>query len=113
MKIALDFDSVLSDTMVRWVINFNNRYEKSYSKKHVTKWEFWSDFNIGKDEAFEIFEETWEQWENLPPTEDQLSKKTKKLNEIGKVDVVSNVSSSHIDFVKMGLKNTKSITMIL
>ncbi len=107
MKIALDFDSVLSDTMVRWVHNYNNRYETSFSKKHVTKWAFWSDFNIDRNEAFTIFEETWEQWEHLPPTEEQLSEKTEKLNKIGQVDIVSNVSSSHIDFVKKWLEKQK------
>ena len=87
-----------------WVNNFNKRYDKSHTKDHVTKWEFWNDFDIDMKKTFEIFEETWERWEHLPPTEDSLSEKTRKLNEIGDVDIVSNVNASHSGYVENWLE---------
>ncbi len=105
LKVALDFDSVLSDTMVRWVELFNEKKGTKLTKKDVVSWSFWNDFGITMDEAFNIFEEAWSDWKNLPPTEDKISDKVKKLTNISTVDIVTHVLESHLQYVKMWLKN--------
>jgi len=107
IKIALDFDSVLSDTMVSWVNNYNKRYRTSYTKQDVRKWAFWDDFGITHNEAVEIFKESWADWEKLQPTENNLSQTTAKLNELGIIDIVSNVENSHTGFIKEWLEKHK------
>jgi len=105
LKVALDFDSVLSDTMVRWVELFNEKKGTKLTKKDVVSWSFWNDFGITMDEAFNIFKEAWSDWKNLPPTEDKISDKVKKLANISTVDVVTHVRNSHLQYVKKWLKN--------
>jgi len=105
LKVALDFDSVLSDTMIRWVELFNEKKGTKLTKKDVVSWSFWNDFHITMDEAFDIFEEAWSDWKNLPPTEDNITDKVKQLTNISTVDIVTHVRDSHLQYVKMWLKN--------
>ncbi len=105
LKVALDFDSVLSDTMIRWVEIFNEKKGTKLTKKDVVSWSFWNDFHITMDEAFEIFKEAWSDWKNLPMTEDNIADKVKRLTNISTVDIVTHVLESHSEYVKMWLKN--------
>jgi len=109
LKVALDFDSVLSDTMVRWVDLFNEEKGTKLTKKDVVSWSFWDNFGITMDKAFKIFEEAWSDWKNLPPTEDNIADKVKKLANISTVDIVTHVRESHLQYVKMWLKNNDII----
>jgi len=105
MKIALDFDSVLSDTMIRWVENYNSKFQKSITKhEHITKWEFWDDLGISKDTALEIFNEVWSEWRKLPATEENLKENVKELTKLGTVDIVTDIKEEYITNVEMWLK---------
>ncbi len=108
LKIALDFDSVLSDTMVRWVQLFNEKRNTNLTKTDVVSWTFWNDFGISIDEAFGIFEKAWSDWKNLPSTEDNIVDSVKKLANISYVDIVTDVRESHLQYIKMWL-NDKGI----
>src|SRR6185312_975945 len=104
LKIALDFDSVLADTMVSWVREYNARNGAFFTKEHVKQWEFWHDFNMSWEQAKSIFEHVWENWETLPETEKNLEKHVVRLRSLGSVDIVTTVSLSHIEHVKKWLK---------
>ena len=105
MKIALDFDSVLSDTMIPWVNAYNKRFNKSITKEtHILKWEFWDDLDISDKIAFDIFDEVWTEWRQLPPTETNLKEKIENLSTYGQIDVVTEIKEKHILNVKYWLK---------
>jgi len=108
LKLALDFDSVLSDTMVNWVQKFNKRKDTSLTKNDVISWTFWNDFDISIDEAFDIFAEVWSDWKNLPPTEHNLQDKVMKLTKICSIDVVTAVQKNYLQYIKKWL-NDKGI----
>lgn len=99
-KIALDFDSVLSDTMVTWTEKFNFERGENLSKKDITIWKFWENIDVVKEEdAGYFFRQAWEDWSNLPPTEDKLDEKVSKIAEFGKIDVVTRVDDTHLRYV--------------
>src|SRR5688500_13582930 len=93
VSIALDFDSVLADTMVVWVQYYNKEYHKSAIKANVVSWEFWHDFGISREEAFKIFDYVWLDWENLPATEIELSRTVERLSKHATVDVVTSTKA--------------------
>lgn len=97
-KIALDFDSVLSDTMVSWVVKYNEKHKEDFTKDHIREWSFWEqkEFNFSMKYAFEFFREAWEDWESLPATEPNLKENTSKLIEFGQVDVVTSVEKEYL-----------------
>ena len=103
-KIALDFDSVLSDTMVTWVIKYNEAHSTNFTKDNIESWSFWKqkEFDCEKDYAYTFFRKSWADWKNLPATEPDLDKKVAKLSKFGQVDVVTNVEKDY--FGNCGIK---------
>ena len=99
-KIALDFDSVLSDTMVTWTEKFNFERGHNLSKKDITIWKFWENIDVvQKEDAKYFFKQAWEDWTNLPPTEENLDQKVSKIAEFGEIDVVTRVDNTHLRYV--------------
>lgn len=94
MKIALDFDGVLSHTMKSWVNEFNILHpSKKTTIKDIQQWAFFEHepFNINFDEAFEIFDYCWKHWENLDALEVDQDWKVEELGKLGKLDIVTSV----------------------
>lgn len=92
MKIALDFDGVLSHTMQAWVDEFNVLHpSKKTTIRDVQEWAFFEKepFSITYDEAFDIFDFCWKHWEDLRPLEVNQDWKVERLGTLGKLDVVS------------------------
>jgi 5'(3')-deoxyribonucleotidase len=93
VKIALDFDNVLADTMNVWIKYYNETYGKSKTKRDIKRWEFWIDLGISETEAFRIFDEVWSDLENLPLMEKNAGVITKELATIAEIDIVTAVKA--------------------
>ncbi len=105
VRIALDFDSVLSDTMRSWTCKHNQLYGTEFSKSDIKSWEFWEDLNVDVTTKDQCFQEAWRDWQNLPATEPDLDKKVEELSNFGDIDVVTNVDKNHLDYVRNWLEN--------
>ena len=67
---ALDFDSVLADTMVIWVKEYNERYHTNINKSDIYAWDISKILPIAPKEISELFNYVWEyRWEEIPPCE--------------------------------------------
>ena len=104
MKLALDVDSVLADVMVIWNIIYNKEYNKKLKKEDINAWDFWKKLNLSRKEFNDIFTKTWNQWNTIPPTEENLGSKVKELSNLGTVDIVTGRSKETISQVKEWLK---------
>ena len=109
MKLALDFDGTLSDTIQSWVHEYNKAYYKDTSKPIIThrdidQWAFYKNLNISLEECFVYFSRAWNNWEGLRPLEPHLEQKTKMLNNMIDVDIVTAVSSPYIPNIEKWLK---------
>ncbi len=92
MKIALDFDGVLSHSMKRWVEIQNQTFKrKKITLRDVDVWAFYEKFGMTKEECFKIFDKVWGDWTKLIPMEHDLQQKTKMLSKLGEVDIVTTV----------------------
>jgi len=80
MKIAIDIDGVLFDIIEKFIEIFNEKNKTEYTKKDVTKWEFFKDWNITEEELFEIFYEIYENTMSVPIIDDRAPEYMKKLN---------------------------------
>lgn len=92
MRISLDFDGVLGNTMALWVDEFDRLHpSKKANIWDINEWNFFdkSPFDINVDETFEIFDFCWKHWEQIKPIEVEQSYKINELRKLGKVDVVS------------------------
>lgn len=67
---ALDFDSVLADTMVIWVKEYNERHHTNITKNDIHEWDISKILPIGPAEISNLFNYVWEnRWEEIPPCE--------------------------------------------
>ena len=88
LKIALDVDGVLADVIAPW-LEHNNRVRSEILRHDVDDWDFWKKFNINQHDFYAELNRCWENWIDIPPTEDNLSDSTMKLSQIGQVDIVT------------------------
>ena len=109
MKISLDVDSVLADVMVVWNIIYNKEYDKKLKKEDINAWDFWKKLNLSRKEFNDIFTKTWNQWNTIPPTEENLGSKVKELSNLGIVDIVTGRSKETVPQVKEWLKKENII----
>jgi len=89
MKLAIDIDGVLLDIMETYCEIYNRRYGTNYKKKDVTRWDFFDDWDITEEVAFNIFYEIYANSINVPFIDEDAPKIMKKLNERYDLDIVS------------------------
>lgn len=101
MKIAVDFDNVLADTMTSWIDYYNKQYNKYLNKKDITIWEFWKLEKIAleREESFKIFHLVWHNWQILPSIEPNIGKVVDKLRSFAKVDIVTATQGKIINWL--------------
>ena len=58
--------------MVVWNIIYNKEYDKKLKKEDINAWDFWKKLNLNRKEFNDIFTKTWNQWNTIPPTEENL-----------------------------------------
>jgi uncharacterized HAD superfamily protein len=89
MKIAVDIDGVLLDFIVSFCEIFNKRHHTNFQKKDVTNWEFFQDWKILEEEAYEIFYYIYDNKISVPLIDEEAPSFMKNLNKKHEVYVVS------------------------
>jgi len=91
MKIALDVEGVLADPTTPWLKDYNARYQDNLTVNDIMGWNFRnSPFKVSIEDFIVQKSYLWkENWVKIPPTEPDLSTKTKLLHQKHKVDIVS------------------------
>ncbi|MFX1495666.1 MAG: hypothetical protein ACFFBZ_15385 [Promethearchaeota archaeon] len=89
MRIAVDIDGVLLDIMVTYCKIFNKKNKTNYQKKDVKNWEFFRDWKISEQEAYEIFYEIYEDSTLVPFIDANAPSIMEKLNKIHEVFIVT------------------------
>lgn len=107
LKIALDLDGVLAETMDAWCKRANEEYGKSLTLEDLTTWASWNHVGIAKDDFYRILDEVWDSWEEIPPTEDNIAEKVSKIKSFGQIDIVTGRSLQTVEAVKKWLKHYK------
>jgi uncharacterized HAD superfamily protein len=97
LRIALDVDGVLADVITSW-LSYNNKIRTSMKKSQLSEWDFWKDHNIDKFDFYSELSMCWREWQEIPPTENNIASSTKQLSKLGPVDIVTaREESTHQD----------------
>lgn len=81
---ALDFDSVLADTMVIWVKEYNERYHTAITKNDIYAWDISKILPISTGEISKLFNYVWKyRWEEIPPCEPNQNSIIEKIHKSG------------------------------
>lgn len=89
MRISLDLDGVLADTIRLWLDLYREQTGRRLSKEEVNDWDFWRRLGFTEREFYESFMGVWRHWERIPPTEPDLAGKVAALRRLGVVDIVT------------------------
>ena len=95
MKIAIDIDGVLLDIIVNFCNIFNKKHGTSYTKEDITNWDFFNDWNITEEEAFEIFFQIYENTMSVPFIDNTAPKYMRELNHSHEVYILSARTSQY------------------
>jgi uncharacterized HAD superfamily protein len=104
MRIAVDLDGVLADTMVTFCQILNEHRSTPLAVESFVRWRAWEIAGITKDEFFRTLDEAWFSWEAIPPTEEDLAAKVERLTEFGKVDIVTGRSPATVPYANSWLR---------
>jgi len=104
-RMAVDFDSVLAETMGLWITELNRRRGTNFRKNDVVLFDLIRCFGIAEYERSELFDYIWDDdnWKKIPPTEDFLSEKIQALGRYGKVDILTVVPENLVENTKKWL----------
>ncbi len=116
LKIAVDLDGVLADSISMWLAIWNASKGSSLTLKDVKCWDFWKELGITSSEFHRIFYKAWKNWQLIQPTELDLISKVTMLEELGRVDIVTSRPKNTRAYVlkwleKHGLGN-KSVVFV-
>lgn len=79
--LALDVDSTLSDTMVRWCESYNKSHGASLTKNDIIDWNITDYLPLTYDEMMTIFTEIWVNWRTMPTTEPNIGQIVQQLKD--------------------------------
>jgi len=104
MRIAVDLDGVLANTMVSFCRILNERKSTNLNVGSFTQWHAWEIAGITKDEFFRTLDQAWFEWESIPPVEPELGLKVRRLEEFGRVEIVTGRSPETVKNAKSWLR---------
>ena len=89
LRIALDLDGVLADTMRLWIKLWRRRTGQMIEFEDLDEWDFWRRLGISEGKFMDVMNDAWRLWRIMPPTESSLSDKVRKIKRFGRVDIVT------------------------
>ena len=107
MRIAVDLDGVLADTIVTFCTILNKRYSTHFTADTFVRWNAWEIANITKDEFFQTLDEAWFSWKDIPSIEENIGEKLTQIRPFGKVHIVTGRSLDTVRPAKRWLKEHK------
>jgi uncharacterized HAD superfamily protein len=57
-------------------------------------WSSWKKFGVTKDDFYRILDESWYEWQRVPPTEPRIASKVARIEKFGDVDIVTGRSKT-------------------
>jgi len=107
LKIAVDLDGVLAESMLVWCDRANREFGTQLNMEDLDSWSSWKRFSISKDDFYRLLDETWIDWEQIPPTEPGIADKVGRIEKFGDIDIVTGRSRGTEEAAKSWVENQK------
>ena len=107
LRIAVDLDGVLADTMVTFCKILNQHHATQFTVNSFVQWNAWQIAHITKDEFFRTLDEAWFEWENIPPVHQHIGEAVERIHRFGRIDIVTGRSQATVQAAMNWLKEHK------
>ena len=105
LKIAVDLDGVLAESMLVWCERANKEFGTRLSMEDLDSWSSWKKFPISKDDFYRILDESWDEWPKIPPTEPEIAEKVARIEKFGNLDIVTGRSKRTVEAARCWVDN--------
>ena len=105
LKIAVDLDGVLAESMLVWCERANKEFGTRLRMEDLDSWSSWKKFPISKDDFYRILDESWDEWQKIPPTEPNIAEKVARIEKFGDLDIVTGRSRRTVDAARSWVDN--------
>jgi 5'(3')-deoxyribonucleotidase len=107
LRIAVDLDGVLAETMTRWCEKANEEFGTRLKLDDLDSWASWVKLGVSKDKFYRLLDEAWDDWERVPPTEPGIAEKVARVQAYGEVDIVTGRSRRTVEGARNWLSHYK------
>jgi 5'(3')-deoxyribonucleotidase len=107
LKIAVDLDGVLAESMLVWCERANKEFGTHLRMEDLDSWSWWKRYPISKDDFYRILDESWDEWPEIPPTEAKIAEKVARIEKFGDLDIVTGRSKRTVEAAKSWVDNQK------
>jgi 5'(3')-deoxyribonucleotidase len=107
MKIAVDLDGVLAESMLVWCQRANKEFGIRVKMEDLDGWSSWKKFSISRDDFYRILDESWDDWSEIPPTEPDIAEKVARIEKLGELDIVTGRSKRTVEAARSWVDNQK------
>jgi len=104
MRIAVDLDGVLANTIVKFCEILNDAKGWRLTPKSFTEWSAWKRVGIPRDVFYRTLDSAWFNWQSIPPTEKDVANRFLRLKRYGRVDIVTGRSRQTVPFARAWLR---------
>jgi 5'(3')-deoxyribonucleotidase len=107
LKIAVDLDGVLAESMLVWCQRANKEFGIRVKMEDLDGWSSWKKFSISRDDFYRILDESWDDWSEIPPTEPDIAEKVARIEKLGELDIVTGRSKRTVEAARSWVDNQK------
>ena len=107
LKIAVDLDGVLAESMLVWCERANKEFGTRLKMDDLDSWSSWKKFSISKDDFYRILDESWDEWQEIPPTEPEIAEKVARIEKFGSLDIVTGRSKRTVEAARSWVGSQK------
>ena len=102
MRIALDFDGTIADTIRSWVNKYNEIYGTNRKYSEIELWNFHEGFQLTIPQSMDIFGMLWDNAVlEVPPIENNIGRKLERIySAVEGMDIVTAIPKKHWKGIK-------------
>ena len=107
LKIAVDLDGVLAESMLVWCERANKELGTHLRMEDIDSWSWWKRTLVSKDDFYRILDESWDEWSAIPPTEPDIAAKVSRIEKFGDLDIVTGRSKRTVEAARSWVDSQK------
>lgn len=73
----------------------------------LDSWSSWKRYQISKDDFYRILDESWDEWREIPPTEQDIARKVARIEKFGELDIVTGRSKGTLQAARSWVDNQR------
>jgi len=75
--------------------------------EELDSWSWWKRSPISKDDFYRILDESWDDWQEIPPTEPDIAEKVARIQRFGDLDIVTGRSKRTVEAARSWVDSQK------